>query len=143
MFYRICKDDNVNDKKCLPRCGIVDGEEIGSCEDKYDCCSADGYCGTGKEFCYSSNGCQPKYGICRCGNDENDICSDGYCCSSKGYCGTTNAFCSIDNGCQTEFGQCTNNGHTCAEVKQELEITNEYINKFKCEENDDGYAKLM
>jgi len=144
MFYSICKDDNVNDKKCLPRCGIVDRQEFGSCEDKYDCCSKDGYCGTSKEFFYSSNGCQPEFGVCRCGEGMGS-CSedDGYCCSQKGYCGTTNAFCSIDNGCQSGFGHCNEEVNTCTYVKGNLGINDENKDKFKCEENDQGLAKLM
>ncbi|OUM62360.1 carbohydrate-binding module family 18 protein, partial [Piromyces sp. E2] len=78
-----------------------------SCTNQDDCCSADGYCGTSKEFCYSSNGCQAGFGICKCGEKySNGQCNNNHCCSSSGYCGTTNAFCSIANGCQKSYGIC-------------------------------------
>jgi len=35
------------------------------------------------------------------------------------------------------------NDNSCADVKNELGITDENLKKFKCEENDEGYAKLM
>jgi len=35
------------------------------------------------------------------------------------------------------------NDNSCAHVKNKLGIIDEDLNKIKCEENDEGYAKLM
>ena len=126
-----------------------------TCPGECDCCSADGYCGTGKEFCYSSKGCQPQYGICRCGEnygkcqcstEENGICEEEsieFCCSSKGYCGFTNEFCSLNKGCNESFGKCWNKDNTCNDIKERLNINEENESQFQCEENEEGLAKLM
>jgi len=133
----------MNDKKCLERCG--EAFENHSCSNKDDCCSADGYCGTANEFCYSSQGCQDQFGVCKCGVDnENGRCTTK-CCSASGFCGTANAFCSIANGCQKPYGVCTENssGVTCTEVKTHLGMENDGSDKFRCEENEDGFAETL
>ena len=136
----VCKGDNSKEIKCLPKCGIIDGEIV-KCSDN-QCCSEEGYCGTGEEYCYSSNGCQPEYGVCRCSNNEKDICSNGYCCSAKGYCGDTNAFCSLEKGCQSEFGECTDSS-VCPEVKSSLGITSDSEKNFKCGESEGSVKTLI
>jgi len=127
----------------MARCGMVGDRDYGKCSGKFECCSADGYCGTSEGFCYSSGGCQPDYGMCRCGNEKGDICAEGYCCSGKGYCGTTNEFCSVDKGCQLEFGTCNETEYTCALVKERLGIKDGMEDYFKCEENENGLAKTL
>ncbi|OUM62070.1 hypothetical protein PIROE2DRAFT_44673 [Piromyces sp. E2] len=108
----ICSGDNTKDKKCLPRCGIINNEIV-KCSNKDDCCSSEGYCGTDDKFCFASKGCQPQYGICKCGeNFDNGACSGGYCCSKQGFCGTTSKFCATSN-CQINYGFCAQNNYTC------------------------------
>jgi len=126
---------------------MIDGEAV-VCENDR-CCSADGYCGTEDDFCFSNKdkGCQAEYGICKCGEKANEgICSSDYCCSADGYCGTTNDFCSVDNGCQTYYGRCltkTDTKSTCSEVKKELSMEDEDKDHFQCEEGEDGLAKTL
>jgi len=133
----------MNDKKCLERCGEQFGNH--SCSNKDDCCSADGYCGTANEFCYSSQGCQDQFGVCKCGVDYDNGRCTSKCCSANGFCGTTNAFCSIANGCQKPYGMCTetDNKSTCSEIKDELAIKESNTDVFRCEENEDGSVKKL
>ncbi|KAH9270386.1 hypothetical protein BASA83_007549 [Batrachochytrium salamandrivorans] len=84
------------------------------------CCSKDGYCGSGLAFCEVQ--CQPLYGSCqtplpdsylkslppstnyRCGREFNTKCPNNGCCSKDGYCGSKSAQCG--SGCQEGFGIC-------------------------------------
>ncbi|OUM56479.1 hypothetical protein PIROE2DRAFT_18907 [Piromyces sp. E2] len=127
--------DNTKDKKCLPRCGIINNDIV-KCSNKDDCCSSEGYCGTDDKFCFASKGCQPQYGICKCGeNFDNGACSGGYCCSKQGFCGTTSKFCATSN-CQINYGFCAQNNYTCEDVNDKFVVVN-------CGENDDGYVKSL
>ncbi|KAH9267616.1 hypothetical protein BASA83_009830 [Batrachochytrium salamandrivorans] len=84
------------------------------------CCSKDGYCGSGLAFCEVQ--CQPLYGSCqdplpdsylkslppstnhRCGREFSTKCPNDGCCSKDGYCGSKSAQCGA--GCQEGYGIC-------------------------------------
>ncbi|OUM58892.1 carbohydrate-binding module family 18 protein [Piromyces sp. E2] len=87
-----------------------------------DCCSKDGKCGFGHEYC--GDGCQSEFGVClgelpdpnpqfpedepseiHCGPKYGyKKCSFGDCCSKDGECGFGHKYCG--NGCQPEYGGC-------------------------------------
>ncbi|KAF2135246.1 carbohydrate-binding module family 18 protein [Aplosporella prunicola CBS 121167] len=84
-----------------------------------ECCSSLGWCGDEKAYCYSSFGCQSKFGECTtttltpdgtCGGDKGYTCTGLYspgnkaCCSVDGFCGSSGIHCGT--GCQPEFGDC-------------------------------------
>jgi len=103
IYFRICDEDNMKDKKCIFKCG----KNYGQCPEG-QCCSKKDYCGTNSQFCSPSQGCQSSFGKCvetRCGPGIGK-CSDGQCCSKKGYCGTNSQFCSPSQGCQAKYGKC-------------------------------------
>jgi len=84
-----------------------------------DCCSKEGKCGFGYEYCYE--GCQSNYGLClgelpdpnpklpedppketHCGPKYGfKKCSFGNCCSKDGRCGFGHEYCG--EGCQSEY----------------------------------------
>ncbi|TVY68383.1 Lectin-B [Fusarium oxysporum f. sp. cubense] len=71
-----------------------------------DCCSKNGYCGKGDDYC--RDGCQTAYGLCtgistdaECGSRNGKTCVGsglGNCCSANGFCGSTSTHCG--QGCQ-------------------------------------------
>ncbi|OUM56515.1 carbohydrate-binding module family 18 protein [Piromyces sp. E2] len=138
----ICTEDSTKENKCsAQRCGKISENEIIECP-KDQCCSSEGYCGTDDKFCFASKGCQPQYGICKCGNKfDKGACSGGHCCSNQGYCGITSEFCATSN-CQIKYGFCAQNNYTCEDIRAKFipENDNEVVN---CEENDDGYVKSL
>ncbi|KAK5671937.1 hypothetical protein QVD99_001762 [Batrachochytrium dendrobatidis] len=97
------------------------GKEFGTKCSSNDCCSKDGECGFGEDYCEA--GCQKGYGRCwkyspptyaegeaprdlnnKCGRDVVKSCKNNQCCSRSQYCGTSNYYCGI--GCVRGFGTC-------------------------------------
>ncbi|XP_044441534.1 uncharacterized protein [Triticum aestivum] len=85
-------------QSCPTRCGKqADGME---CPNNL-CCSKDGYCGLGVDYCSTGAGCQS--GACYdnkiCGAQANGtLCPNNHCCGSGGRCDHGSEYCS--NGCQ-------------------------------------------
>ncbi|KAL3420007.1 chitin deacetylase [Phlyctema vagabunda] len=115
-------------------CGLqASGENHGyNCPSTAPCCGPYGFCGSSKDHCLTSVGCQSAY------SNTTDACYDpidgqtttpdntcgktgagsfGYrcdisnlrCCSAYGYCGNTEAYCQKVNGCQYGYGFCVPN----------------------------------
>lgn len=93
---------DMNQPPAIKNCGAG----LDSCNGKFQCCSADGYCGGTSSFC--STGCQQGYGYCwtpySCGPSSGKICTGGNCCSAYGYCGAGSDFCGA--GCIQGYGTC-------------------------------------
>ncbi|EAQ92535.1 hypothetical protein CHGG_00770 [Chaetomium globosum CBS 148.51] len=101
-----------------------------SCAGRWgNCCSIDGRCGTGPEYCGLFT-CQE--GDCdiwkedqqpegtpwtpdgTCGGAEGYRCSPdwGRCCNVNGVCGVNPADCYVERGCQPAFGICASNSNS-------------------------------
>ncbi|OUM68743.1 carbohydrate-binding module family 18 protein [Piromyces sp. E2] len=63
-----CIRDEASERKCLPKCGEIDGEKV-KCP-KGQCCSKDGVCGTTPDFCSIEKECQSEFGECFITCDE-------------------------------------------------------------------------
>jgi len=88
----------------IPNCGNGEG---GACNTAQTCCSANGFCGSGLDYC--GDGCQATYGSCAgaysCGLINGASCgADSPCCSQYGYCAATEDACGT--GCQGAYGSC-------------------------------------
>ncbi|VAI80052.1 unnamed protein product [Triticum turgidum subsp. durum] len=99
-------------QSCPARCGKqADGME---CPNNL-CCSKDGYCGLGVDYCSAGAGCQS--GACYdnkiCGTQANGTFRYGYCGLGPEFCGTgcQNGACSTDKPCgnKANGAACTNN----------------------------------
>ncbi|OUM68744.1 carbohydrate-binding module family 18 protein [Piromyces sp. E2] len=63
-----CKNNIDYTKKCLPKCGEIDGKKVKCLEGQ--CCSKDGVCGTTPDFCSIEKECQSEFGECFITCDE-------------------------------------------------------------------------
>ncbi|RDI83503.1 hypothetical protein Vi05172_g6437 [Venturia inaequalis] len=117
VIDRCCTRNPEKPTKKRPQCG----KNVGWLECDPDngfgsCCSRNGLCGSGEEYCGRGDGsCDSQCDKCpgprrdkRCGKDFDDaVCQQGQCCSARGWCGTSDNHCKVENGCQ---GSCKPSG---------------------------------
>jgi len=81
------------------------GGDEGSCAVNDDCegeecCSRDGFCGTGTQYC-DPNAKHPKWAKTNIGacSEDNPCTKANHCCSEWGYCGSPDNYCNLKRQC--------------------------------------------
>jgi len=63
----------------------------GICQDRTLCCSENGWCNVGDDYCLPEN--RAPIALCELGDRGNGVCPNDLCCSENGYCGEGAAYC--------------------------------------------------
>ncbi|PGH27225.1 hypothetical protein AJ80_01182 [Polytolypa hystricis UAMH7299] len=96
---------------CLP---FVVSQQDATCDSenpcKVGCCSKEGSCGFGPDWCGEGNCISNCNAVAECGRyNSNKECPLSVCCSRWGFCGTTEEFCAEtsdeETSCQSNCGQ--------------------------------------